>query len=631
MSKSIVLSILLSCIFIPFSAEASFDRLVIFGDSLSDTGNVKPKDANKRWSGTFTNGPNYVPHLAANLHIFPENIVNHAHGGAWSGEHPSMESTTKKAAVFPSLLTQVKGFLKEDRNHQKDLHIVYGGSNDYFGLLESDVFASLAQGVNDESSRTALAMMIGNYTAETVANISQAISYLSAAGVKSFLVGTIPDISQTPMMQLIRSQMESESEEVKASLSQLVQNLSVKHNDLLKSEIDLLHDAKDGPEIQIVDVFAKVKEMLGNPSKYGIANITDSFENTKNPSGVYFYADMVHPSSAVHYHFADEAFKAALELSHMQEHKKQAQLKLHEMGKKSNSSGNLLSSRFVSSDKTLNQSSFQQSQYLISDEMLNLHSGFHFKISAPALTQEKPELSMVPMQQHYSEFSYDFFENVEVGGFHFFSAEKSASSYKSHEIGTFLKAEYEGYFMHLRSSMAQFIFQNSTSNALFDKSKMMTYDLESKIGRKFIGGHFGFAPFVEISQQIRQEPESVYTTYMGEASKNLRKSERVSAMLGAALSYDLVQADLRWVNDLTLQYGFERHQKKERWHYHLGRWDFIYDRTSQQISPEFRLGFQSALRIKEKHSLALDLDFLSTQRQYNKNEVALKFAYQFDI
>jgi phospholipase/lecithinase/hemolysin len=73
---------------------AGIERLYVFGDSLSDTGNVyratgrtTPPDP-PYFRGRFSNGPVWVEHLGARSGVKPERRRNFARGGAATGEEP---------------------------------------------------------------------------------------------------------------------------------------------------------------------------------------------------------------------------------------------------------------------------------------------------------------------------------------------------------------------------------------------------------------------------------------------------------------------------------------------------------------------------------------------------------------
>ncbi len=158
-----------------FSVQASaYSAMYVFGDSLSDTGNVSAATAGTVPAppyapGRFSNGPVWVETLSANLGLGAVNPSslggkNYAWGGAVTG--PALTST------FPTLTQQAGIYLGNvggvaDANA---LYVVWGGGND---------------------------VRAGNVT-NTVANLVAIITSLAGAGATNFLVPNLPDIGLTP-------------------------------------------------------------------------------------------------------------------------------------------------------------------------------------------------------------------------------------------------------------------------------------------------------------------------------------------------------------------------------------------------------------------------------------------------
>ena len=119
----------------------TFDKIVVFGDSLSDTGNVfsftsrmhkavplipiVPKEP-PYFQGRFTNGQIWIEDLAQMLSI---PVDDYAYGGAW------VESVFDSKQPFPfSLGMQVNFYLVQsfrDADKDKHLYVIWVGSNDY--------------------------------------------------------------------------------------------------------------------------------------------------------------------------------------------------------------------------------------------------------------------------------------------------------------------------------------------------------------------------------------------------------------------------------------------------------------------------------------------------------------------
>ena len=102
------------------AAAERFDLVVVFGDSLSDTGNA----------GRFSNGPVWVEQLAdqLGLKVRPSQLggSNYAVGGALldprSGPH--------------SLRGQADLYLAKPREDRHILYIVFGGGNDLLAAYD---------------------------------------------------------------------------------------------------------------------------------------------------------------------------------------------------------------------------------------------------------------------------------------------------------------------------------------------------------------------------------------------------------------------------------------------------------------------------------------------------------------
>ena len=82
------------------AAPHPVSRLVVFGDSLSDPGNLKQRlmlfPASPYWLGRFSNGPIWPEHLAKKTGIV---VQNHSFGGAVSAPHDDVPSADVISAI----------------------------------------------------------------------------------------------------------------------------------------------------------------------------------------------------------------------------------------------------------------------------------------------------------------------------------------------------------------------------------------------------------------------------------------------------------------------------------------------------------------------------------------------------
>jgi outer membrane lipase/esterase len=175
----------------PSAWATSFSSLTVFGDSLSDTGNVFLATGGAvptapYFNGRFSDGPVWIDHLAAGLGL-PAGAVpalagggNYAFGGA---------RTDAGAAPVPGLLAQVGG-LWAPANPFADptgLYVYAGGGNDMRDAR------SAFQGVTpaDDDGRQAAA-------AAAITNMITGLSILAGSGAQSVLITNLPDLGATP-------------------------------------------------------------------------------------------------------------------------------------------------------------------------------------------------------------------------------------------------------------------------------------------------------------------------------------------------------------------------------------------------------------------------------------------------
>lgn len=228
------------------AGQPNYAAMVVFGDSLSDTGNVFAATTAQQlvpavppsvtpyatyWKGRFSNGPVAVEYLwklasrknsaelspfAATGSLDKKSSVNFAFGGSGSG----VQNPTPNGFLVPGLLGQIDLYMKalEGKKAKPNaLYVVWSGSNDYLQNLTHDPYV-------------------------VVGNIVKSIRSLHDLGAQDFLVPNLPDLGGTP---LVKAQGAS------AQFTALTKS----HNALLASALDSLEKL---PGIRIVrlDVFA---------------------------------------------------------------------------------------------------------------------------------------------------------------------------------------------------------------------------------------------------------------------------------------------------------------------------------------------------------------------------------------
>ncbi|MBV8884143.1 MAG: SGNH/GDSL hydrolase family protein [Chroococcidiopsidaceae cyanobacterium CP_BM_RX_35] len=288
MKKSIIAigSVLLSVLLSPLKVTAAtFDRLYIFGDSLSDNGNIfnvsqefpqltggAYPPSPPYFAGHFSNGPIWVEYLSQDLGLpLPTPVttlsqtqlngsIDFAFGGAGSGAGNTVVPLAPPQ-VLPGLQTQVTDFKtifpQADPNA---LYTVWSGADDY---------------------------LFGRQTNPnvTVDNITTAITNLAAAGARNFIVPNLPDLGQLPATR---------------GNSTLTQE-TITHDSALANALASLKSQDPTLNITLLDVYSAEQQQFQNGQ---FLNVTDAcLANNgvpcSNPQD-YFFWDTYHPTTAVH-------------------------------------------------------------------------------------------------------------------------------------------------------------------------------------------------------------------------------------------------------------------------------------------------------------------------------------------
>ncbi len=296
---------LLTLIFSLSLHAVSVNKLVVFGDSLSDNGNLyeyldhQLPVSPPYYEGRFSNGPIWVERLTAMYYPNqPAYLQDFAFGGA--GVNLDPRDDDDEDGLF-SLGREINAYLlaHQDKADPRALYIIWVGSNNYLALPEDT--QTLAQDV--------------------VASIQRSLELLVAKGAEQIMVVNLPDLGSTPAA----SDFELTAE---------LRALSDDHNALLHNMMGSMKSKY--PDVTWVDlnVNAMLKEWINNASLYGFTNVTGTcyeaalepdvkkksilkmvasiqkaYAKTKACDG-YLFFDPLHPSTATHILMAEGAKRA---------------------------------------------------------------------------------------------------------------------------------------------------------------------------------------------------------------------------------------------------------------------------------------------------------------------------------
>lgn len=235
---------------------AAYSAMYVFGDSLSDNGNIT--DPLNRTSfpyadGRFSNGPVAVEYLANRLGV---PLYDYAVGGATTG------LTNPFAWSLPDsgMMNQVQNFASAHPGgvDPNALYVVWGGPND---LLSSANPAAAVAGA--------------------VTNLVTEVGVLSALGARNILVPGLPALQLTPIMTGVTG----------------ADALSLAFNNALAAALPA--------SVMRFDTYGLLESVVADPAAFGITNATDPCLNMMagtlcaNPSA-YLFWDMLHPTTTVH-------------------------------------------------------------------------------------------------------------------------------------------------------------------------------------------------------------------------------------------------------------------------------------------------------------------------------------------
>lgn len=235
-------------------AAPKFDELVVFGDSLSDTGRIYTIFSNAHktiplipilpksppyYDGRFSNGPVWVEELSTTLNL---KLVNYALGGSLA------ESFWESGTAFPfSFDTMLDQYIMDhlfDKNKSQHLYVIWGGGNDY---------------LNDRADAEGA-------TNKTVNAIKRHIEKLASFGAKNIMVLNLPDVGQAPIAT-------SQGPDKSAHMSLL----STLHNKKLAKMVAEEKQKYAGKlDILFVDTYYYFEMIMSNPEKYHLKDTKHS-------------------------------------------------------------------------------------------------------------------------------------------------------------------------------------------------------------------------------------------------------------------------------------------------------------------------------------------------------------------
>lgn len=266
----------IGCFFLAFVAVShAYDKIIVFGDSLSDMGNIDDgtfgiEPGGDYWEGRFSNGQVWIERLSSRLGLplamSRSNGTNWAHGGAQTGTG----TYGFLFFQFPNATTQVTRYLNTNPTiTSNNLFVVWAGANDYF----------------DGQTNTSV----------PVNNVAGMVTSLYNRGARQFLVPNIPLLGNIPSY-------------FGTADAEAMNLRSLQHNAGLVNAVASLRANLSGIQITTLDIANDLNDIQAYPFLWYLTNVTQPALTTAGNDDQFLFFDDVHPTRMGHQALSEVAF-----------------------------------------------------------------------------------------------------------------------------------------------------------------------------------------------------------------------------------------------------------------------------------------------------------------------------------
>ena len=298
-----------------WGAKAPFDRIVVFGTSLSDPGNYFALNH-------VNNTPPYVV-LVDPLTLVPDAAYavggHHLSNGATWIEQLALPLGLEGSvgAAFRSRGAATNYAVNGARAHNDGINLdlqeqVLQFTNDFAGLAPDGALYVMEMGSNDV--RDALQHYLGGDLAggnlilqQALTSIAGELGVLYQMGARRFFVWNVPDLSLTPAARRL-DQASGSGTAIRDLARTLAQGFNSQLNLIVAS-----FQQQPGVDVKFFDAFQASDEIVGNSTEFGLTNVQDAcimpgiapFQCQSTSQ--FLFWDGIHPTKAGHAITAQQA------------------------------------------------------------------------------------------------------------------------------------------------------------------------------------------------------------------------------------------------------------------------------------------------------------------------------------
>jgi phospholipase/lecithinase/hemolysin len=221
---------------------SSFDHMVVFGDSLSDNGNLYSisygflPSSPPYHKGRFSNGEVWFMDLAKKYFSGSKNQSDYAIGGAGAVR-------SDKEVLPYTLASEISSYLgkSESEYASSTLFIIWIGGNNYLNAPTN----------------------VDQITTEVVDGIASGVERLINHGAKMIVLANLPDLGTTPQAKQDKTEA-------------LSHDLTEAHNEKLLQLYNILIQKYPDVKFALFDADKLFQDAIKDPSQYELTNTTDA-------------------------------------------------------------------------------------------------------------------------------------------------------------------------------------------------------------------------------------------------------------------------------------------------------------------------------------------------------------------